>query len=289
VGRLRAGVLVAVAATVGATAVGVPAGAAVGGAKPARGGEIVWGLEAETTGGWCLPQSQLAVSGIIVANAIYDTLTTLNRAGEYVPFLAKAVTPNATYDQWTIELREGVRFHDGTPLDASVVKFNLDTYRGLNPRVPARLLNFVFANVADVRVAGPLSVVVTTKTPWPAFPALLHVGGRIGMLAPAQLQDSATCATNLIGTGPFEKESWRPNEEFVAVRNPDYWQSDLPRADRIRFRPVPDSAARLTQFEGGDLDVMHTTSLDSIVSLRKEAKAGKAKLYEPSAAARCRT
>lgn len=275
--RLRAVVVVLTAAAVGATTVGVPA---AGAATPKRGGEIVWGLEAETTGGWCLPQSQLAVSGIIVANAIYDTLVTLNRKGEYVPFLAKSVTPNATFDQWTIELREGVRFHDGTPLDAAAVKLNLDTYRGLNPRVPARLLNFVFANIADVRVTGPLSLVVATKTPWSAFPALLHSGGRIGMLAPAQLQDPATCATNLIGTGPFEKESWRPNEEFVAVRNPAYWQPDLPRADRIRFRPVPDSAARLTQFEGGDLDVMHTTSLDSLVSLRKEADAGKAKLYE---------
>lgn len=268
-----------VALVVAVTAGAVPAGAA-GGAKPKPGGEVVWGLEAETTGGWCLPQAQLAVSGIIVANAIYDTLTTLNSKGEYVPFLAESVTPNATYDQWTIALRDGVRFHDGSPLDADAVKLNLDTYRGLNPKVPGRLTPFVFSNIADVQVTGPLTLSVTTKTPWPAFPALLYGGGRYGMLAPAQLADPATCATNLIGTGPFVKQTWRPNEEFVAVRNPDYWRADLPHLDKIVFRPVPDASSRLNQFDGGELDVMHTTSIDNIVALRDEAAKGQAQLYE---------
>jgi len=253
--------------------------AATAASRPQQGGEVVWGLEAETAGGWCLPQSQLAVSGIIIANAIYDTLVTLNAKGEYVPFLAKSLTPNATFDQWTIELREGVVFHDGTPLTADVVKLNLDTYRGLNPRIPGRLLPFVFANVADVQVTGPLTLSVTTRTPWPAFPALLFGGGRYGIMAPAQLSDPATCATNLIGTGPFIKESWRPNDSFVAVRNPRYWRAGLPHLDRITFRPVPDATARLNQFDGGELDVMHTSSIDNIVSLREEAKDGEARLF----------
>jgi peptide/nickel transport system substrate-binding protein len=248
--------------------------------RPRSGGEIVWGLEAESTGGWCLPQSQLAVSGIIVANAIYDTLMALNADGEYVPVLAQSLTPNATYDQWTLGLRDGVRFHDGSSLDADIVKLNLDTYRGLNPKVPARLTPFVFDNVADVQVTGPLTLSITTKTPWPAFPALLFGGGRYGMMAAAQLDDPATCATNLIGTGPFTKESWRPNEEFVAVKNPDYWRDGLPHLDRITFRPVTDSSARLNQFEGGELDVMHTTNIDNIVALREDAEQGSAQLFE---------
>ena len=277
--RARGGIALLVAAFVAASVAGLPVTA--GAAKaPRSGGEVVWGLEAETTGGWCLPQSQLAVSGIIVTNAIYDTLTTLNTKGEYVPMLAKSVTPNATFDQWTIELREGVTFHDGTPLDAGAVKLNLDTYRGLNPKIPARLTPFVFSNIADVQVTGPLTLSVTTKTPWTAFPALLFGGGRYGMVAPAQLDDPATCATNLIGTGPFVKETWRPNDVFVAVRNPDYWRDGLPRLDQITFRPVPDSSARVNQFEGGELDLMHTTSIDNIVALRDLAENGQAKLFE---------
>jgi peptide/nickel transport system substrate-binding protein len=100
------------------------------------------------------------------------------------------------------------------------------------------------------------------------------------MVAPAQLNDPETCATNLIGTGPFELEEWRVNERLVAVRNLDYWRPGLPYLDKITFRPVTDGSARLNQFLGGALDVMHTTSIDSLVALREEARKGKAKLFE---------
>ncbi len=151
---------------------------------PQRGGEVTWGLEAETTGGYCLPSAQYAVSGIMVINAIYDTLTTLNDKGQYVPYLAKSVTPNATYDEWTITLRPGVKFHDGEPVDAAAVKLNLDSLRGVNPKVQARINSFIFSNVADVTVVDPLTVSVKSKTPWPAFPAYLFLGGRAGIVAP---------------------------------------------------------------------------------------------------------
>jgi peptide/nickel transport system substrate-binding protein len=279
----RGTLAVAIAIVVGAFVVPAtsPAGASVGaGKQPRVGGEVVWGLDAETPEGWCLPASQLSASGIIVANAIYDTLVTINSKREYVPYLAESVTPNATYDEWTIKLRPGVKFHDGTALDADVVKLNLDSYRGLNPRLGARLLPFVYANVADVQVVDPLTVRVTTKTPWPAFPTLLFNGGRAGIAARAQLEDASTCATNLIGTGPFMREEWRVNERMVVKRNPSYWRSGYPLLDQITFRPVPDSNVRLTQFQGGQLDVMHTSSADVIAQLRGDAKAGKAQLYE---------
>jgi peptide/nickel transport system substrate-binding protein len=265
------------------SAVALPAGAGErGGKQPRTGGEVVWGLEAETTGGWCLPSAQLAPSGIIIANAIYDTLVTINARGEYVPYLAESVTPNTTYDQWTIKLRNGVKFHDGTALDANAVKLNIDSNRGLNPKINARINPFVWANVADVRVVDPLTLVVTTKSTWPAFPALLFSGGRAGIVAPAQLDNPDTCATNLIGTGPFrlEPNGWRVNERLTVTRNADYWRTGLPLLDKITFRPVPDPAARLTQFEGGQLDVMHTSSIDNIVALRDDAKAGDATLFE---------
>src|SRR5262245_805849 len=89
--------------------------------QPRRGGSVTWGLEAENLSGYCLPNSQLAISGIMVVNAIYDTLTTLNDKGQYVPFLAQSVTPNATFDQWTIKLRPNVKFQNGEALDAAAV------------------------------------------------------------------------------------------------------------------------------------------------------------------------
>ena len=218
--------------------------------KPTPGGKVTYGLEAETTGGWCLAEGQLAISGIQVARTIYDTLTIPDAEANYMPYLATAVTPNDTFTEWTINLREGVKFHDGTALDATVVKNNLDAYRGAYPARKPLLFIFVFDNIAAVDVVDPMTVKVTTKSPWSSFPAYLYGSGRIGIMAQAQLDDPETCDTNLIGTGPFKLKEWKVNEKFVATKNPDYWQKDadgvqLPYLDEIEFRPIPDGDARV--------------------------------------------
>jgi peptide/nickel transport system substrate-binding protein len=133
--------------------------------EPVRGGRIVYGLEAETAGGWCLPEAQLAISGIMVRWAIYDTLTALNSRSETVPYLAESVTPNDDYSVWTIELRRGVTFHDGTDLDAIVVKDNLDAFRGTYPARKPRLTIFQLKNIDTVTVKDAMTLEVATVTP----------------------------------------------------------------------------------------------------------------------------
>jgi len=235
---------------------------------------VQFGLEAETNGGFCLPDSVLAASGIQVVTAIYDTLMTLNAKGEYVPYLAKSVTPNTDFTQWTITLRPGVQFHDGTPFDSEALKLNLDTYRGQNPNIKPRLNVFIWSNVASVEVTGPLSVVVTTKVPWVAFPALLSGSGRTGMVAPAQLANRDSCATNMIGTGPFQLVDWRPDESLTVKKNENYWQQGLPYLDEIVFRPLTESASRIIGLQSGQLDLITTGTTQSVIDLKQSAKAG---------------
>src|SRR5262245_47256823 len=99
----------ALAASVAATGVSSAAtpSKAKAAAAPKQGGEITYGLEAETAGGWCPPTARLAASGIMVVAAIYDTLTVPNSKGKIVPYLAKSVTHDPTYKTWTIVLRDG--------------------------------------------------------------------------------------------------------------------------------------------------------------------------------------
>ena len=123
-------------------------------------------------------------------------------------------------------------------------------------------------------VTDPLTVLVTTKTPWPAFPAYLFQGGRTGIAAPAQLNNPATCASNLIGTGPFKLQEWRPNEHLIAVRNPNYWRKGLPYLDKITFLPIPDGPTRVNDLEGGQIDVMHTSGATEALRIRDLAKQG---------------
>jgi peptide/nickel transport system substrate-binding protein len=252
--------------------------------KPVLGGSVTYGLEAETLGGFCPPTAQLAAGGIQVFQALYDTLTVPNDKGEYVPYLARSVTPNADFTQWTIVLRDGITFHNGSPLNAEVVKLNLDRFRR------GVLFQFVFPDVQDVSVVDPITIRVTTKVPWVAFPASLWSTGRLGMAAPEQLNDETTCSQNPIGTGPFRFQDWTPNDHLTVVKNPNYWQKDkfgnqLPYLDQITFRPQEDESQRVNGLTAGDLDIIHTADGQQISRLRDQVEGGSIKMLETDRAA----
>jgi peptide/nickel transport system substrate-binding protein len=252
---------------------------------PTPGGRVVYGLEAETTDGWCLPEAQLAISGIMVAGSIYDTLTRPNAEGEVEPWLAESVEPNEDATVWTITLREGVKFHDGSDLTAEVVKNNLDAYRGAYAARSPLLFAFVLQPIQSVDVIDPLTVQVTMKQPWVSFDAQLYGDGRVGIMGQAQLDDATSCAENLIGTGPFKLVEWVPNQKFVAEKNPDYWATDaagnqLPYLDEIEFRPIVEVDQRLNALQSGEINAMHTTDEDTIVDVRDLAESGEVNMYE---------
>jgi peptide/nickel transport system substrate-binding protein len=256
---------VVAAVALGTTALAGTAGAARGAAK--SGGTVTFGLEAETTGGFCLPKAQLAISGIQVVAAVYDTLTVPNDKGKYVPYLAKSVTPDSTFTNWTITLRPGIKFQNGETLDAAALKANLDAFQH------GVLIGIVLGFVDHSEVVDPMTVKVVLKQPVPDFPAYLYLTGRAGISAPAQLNDTANCATNLIGTGPFMctpncASAYKPNESFTLVKNPNYWQKGFPKADKIVFVPVVDGSQRVNELQGGQLDMMHTSGAKQIDQLR---------------------
>jgi peptide/nickel transport system substrate-binding protein len=253
--------------------------------KPTRGGKLVYGLEADTNGGFCLSEGQLAISGMMVVRAIYDTLTVPNAEGDYVPYLAQSVEPNDDYTQWTITLRDGVKFHDGSDLTAEVVKNNIDSYRGVYEGRNSVLFAFVLRNITETAVVDDLTLTVSTSVPWVAFPAFLYSSSRFGIMAQAQLDDPTNCARQPIGTGPFKFKSWTPNSKFEAERNPDYWQiapdgKPYPYADAIEFVPIPDGQARGQAIEAGTVNVIHTANAADIGNRYKDLRdEGKANLY----------
>ena len=216
-------------------------------------------MEAENDQGWCLPEAQMTTAGMLTMRSMFDPLTVPNDKGEYVPFLAKAVTPNKDFTEWTITLREGVKFHDGSPLNAVVVKNNLDAFRGQYPARQPLLFLFTFMDVADVSVKDEFNVVVTTKVPWRAFPAFLNLSNRFGIMAQSQLDDPKTCDTKPVGTGPFMIEDWKPGNRLLLKKNPNYWIKGYPLLDELEFRPMPDPNARRNALLGGEIDAMHTS------------------------------
>jgi peptide/nickel transport system substrate-binding protein len=238
--------------------------------KPTEGGKMTFALDAESTGGWCLPEAQLAIAGIQVARSIYDYLTVPDNKGGYVPSLATAVTPNANYTQWTIKLRPGIKFSNDTPFDAQDVVDNLNAYRGKLPSRSPLLFLFVFQDITSVTATDNMTVQVTMKTPWASFPAHLYEYGRLGMMAEKQLQDGKNCFSDMIGTGPFKLQSWVPNNQLVVVKNPNYWRKDsfgqqLPYLDQITFKPVPDPTAMLNGLKSHAFDLANTDDTTTVI------------------------
>jgi peptide/nickel transport system substrate-binding protein len=269
---VRVSAIAAVAAITTATVVATSAvsGAAPRSAKsaaaPKTGGTVTYGLESETGGGWCPTSERLAASGIMVESAIYDTLVQPNTKNEMVPYLAKSVEHNADYTQWTIKLRDGITFHDGSPLNADALKTNVEAWR------KGQLYSSIYADVTDVSVVDPTTVTITVKRPWVAFESYLYLDGRQGIVAPAQLANTETCPSNLIGTGPFKLDHWTVNQELVAVKNPNYWQKDskgrqLPYLDKIVFKPIAEASQRVAALQGGSVDVMHTSDGQQVDAL----------------------
>ncbi len=234
--------------------------------KPQYGGTLTYSIEGKTTA-FCPPRGQFAISAIMVVSAIYDTLTQPTQdPNVYAPYLAKSVTGNTDSTEWTIVIRPGVKFHDGTPLDAAAVKQNIDGWKA------GILLGFVFKNIESATVTAPDTVVVKTITPWVDFPAFLWTSGRTGIAAPAQLNSGPACDTNLIGTGPFKLKNFDPTTGDVStVKNPDYWRKGLPYLDGLNFKPNEESSSRITGIQGGDLDVTHSSGGKDLNEIKAKA------------------
>lgn len=149
-----------------------------------------------------------------------------------------------------LELKPGITFHDGSPLDAAAVKFNLD--RG---RTDARSnIKADLQNVAQVDVTGPLQVTIKLARPDTALPAILS--DRAGMMvSPKAVQAlGAEHDRKPVGAGPWKFVSWSANEKVVVTRADKYWRADRGFVDGIEFSIIPELATGLRAVVAGQGD-----------------------------------
>ncbi|MGH9097799.1 MAG: ABC transporter substrate-binding protein [Acidimicrobiales bacterium] len=218
---------------------------------PKMGGTVVIGTTAEIDG-FFPPNNHWDNNGYLYANAIYDPLTAQAADGTIKPYLAQSVTPNSTYDVWTLTLRPGITFHDGSPLTATVVKNNFDALKKSALTGPA------LQAVTSATVTGTLTLVYNCKQPLIAFPAGLatQVGYVVGQAMLDAAAASSTASPHPVGTGPFIYGNWQPNQQFTATRNPHYWRSGLPYLNSITFKPIPDTTQREATLKTGGVDLI---------------------------------
>ena len=232
-------------------------------ATPKNGGTLNIGVEAEDNG-FNPTIASWDVTGLIYGAAIFDPLTYVGADGSIHPYLAQSITPNTDYTAWTIKVRPGVHFHDGTLCDSSAIVGSLEA----NLHSPQNGL--ALTNVARISNPDAATVVVTMNHPWVAFP--YYLTAQVGVvMAPAMLSASDHGNRNPIGTGPFRFSDWVPNDHLRVTRNPNYWRSGLPHLDTVVFHPIPDHQSRENSLRAGTVDIIHTTDTQTAVNLMHDA------------------
>nr|MBO2478386.1 glutathione ABC transporter substrate-binding protein [Bacillota bacterium] len=201
-----------------------------------------------------------------VSEHITETLFELTPDGRIVPHLVQSYEVSEDGLVWTLHLRQGIRFHDGTPFNAAAVKYNLE--RILDP-ANAVTFRFLISPITSVDVVDEDTVRLTTAAPF--APILAHLThSSIGMLSPAALERyGEDIARNPVGTGPFRLKEWVRNDRIVLERNPDYW-GEPPQIDEIVFRVVPEDGARMLMVQTGEADVAVRVPPDMVSVLERD-------------------
>lgn len=184
-----------------------------------------------------------------VAKAFYQGLFGFDKDMKLQNVLAESYQASSDGLTYTIKLRSGVKFQDGTDFNAEAVKANID--RASNPDNHLKRYN-LFKYVASTEAVDPTTVKITLKQPFSAFINNLAHPAAV-MISPTALKKyGKDIGFHPVGTGPYEFVTWNQTD-FVKVKKWDgYWKKGYPKLDSITFRPVVDNNTRAAMLQTGE-------------------------------------
>lgn len=189
---------------------------------------------------------------------LFDTLVRYSEGSTDIePCLAETWETSKDGLTWTFTLREGVTFHDGTPLDAEAVVFTMERQR--DSEHPFHKGSFVywkdqFGAVQKVEAKDPRTVVFTLSEPFVPFLKNLAMFSA-SIVSPTQFEKLAGKSEFTkapVGSGPFKFKEWREGELITLEAYDDYW-GGRPKLDEVRFKTVPDNNSRQNELLKGGI------------------------------------
>lgn len=181
-----------------------------------------------------------------IRTLVFNSLVELDADFKLVPALAERWTMSPDGKTWTFTLRQGVKFHDGAPLTATVVKQNLERLRAGSGKV-------WLMDVTSVEARGEHVVQVVMNKPSFTFASDLAVPF-LSIVGPSGV-DAAGKVVKAIGTGPYSLESWQKDQQFVLKRNPSYWGGSA-KNEKLVFKVIRDPDSRAMALEAGSVDLI---------------------------------
>jgi peptide/nickel transport system substrate-binding protein len=241
---------------------------------PARGGELRIELISEIVR--LDPHASTAAVDRQVYQAIYDHFLDLDEKGNVVPAICESWSQpdSKTY---IFRIRDGIKFHDGTKLDADAVVWNFNRMLGkldkkLLPNPNARASEV--APIDSVRAEDNLTVGITLKRPFAPFLSILT--DRVGMfISPTSFEkDPEGFFQKPVGAGAFKFVEWRKGDRLVVERFDSYYRSGLPYLNRIVYTFQADATQRLNDLRSGTVDMIQTFAQKDIDVIKREASQG---------------
>lgn len=201
---------------------------------------------------------------VIGGGMIYDTLLDVDSAWELSPMLAEDYDVSADSKVWTFKLRQGVEFHDGSPLTSADVAWQYARLLDEATGSPGFAILSPVLDASGVEAPDPTTIRFTLKQPDAFFGVkAAHYTTRIPK------KDTSNWIDASFGTGPFKSVSFQPGEGFEYERNPNYWQQGRPLLDGIVAVNIPEQSTRAEAVLNGDVDVADPPAISAFEQFEK--------------------
>jgi peptide/nickel transport system substrate-binding protein len=209
------------------------------------------------------PGATTEIDPVLVADE--GGLGIMSQSGEFLSFsdnklklqprLAESWKPNADGSVWTFKIRQGVKFHDGTPMTAEDVASSINALS--DPKNGSNALS-TFAGVlskGSAKATDASTVQFELDAPNGNFPYLLSSDNYNSVIVPKDLKGK--WEKTFPGTGPWKLQKYTPNSGVSFVKNPDYWdKSRVPKLDAQQVKFYPKEQAQVLGLQSGDVDVL---------------------------------
>ena len=207
---------------------------------PVPGGSVVFGMTQDLAS--LDPHIDTDAGTRDVVFNLYEGLVKPTSDGDIVPAVASEVQISDDAKVYTFTLREGITFHDGTPVTVEDVKYSIDRYAEIQGESSA------FSIVSDVEIKDEKTIVVNLKESYSEFLPMMTVA-----IVPQANED---LIGNPIGTGPFKFVSYTPGQKIVMEKYEGYWKEGVPSLDKAEFKFIADVDTAFVELQAGTIDIM---------------------------------
>src|SRR5215469_10027595 len=211
--------------------------------------------------------SRTFVSGV-VRTALCDKLFDIGLELEIVPQLATEWAWTDDKKGLVINLRPGVKFHDGEPFDAAAVKYSIERHL----KTPGSTRKSDISAISGIEIIDDHTAKLVLSAPF--APLLAQLAGPAGTIISPKATQAAgeNFGSHPVCAGPFKFVERVAQDRIVVERFADYWDKDKIKLDRIVYLPVPDQTVRLANLRSGGLDMIEQVAATDLDAVRKDSR-----------------